>query len=143
MSWGSWGWDVLQSTVSAVSETTTLLCMLRTIWISLNNREVNDLAEAIDVPEEEMPREEPQNGELEEKAEKEESTPNTGFQYHSPILEALTTSASYLGTAIQVSGIECYQQLGERSRSGANYGCELRCLEGSGRRNCYNNSGCF
>lgn len=31
MSWGSWGWDVLQSTVSAVSETTTTLCT----WLSV------------------------------------------------------------------------------------------------------------
>eukprot|EP01127_Copromyxa_protea_P013281 TRINITY_DN355_c0_g1_i2.p1 TRINITY_DN355_c0_g1~~TRINITY_DN355_c0_g1_i2.p1 ORF type:complete len:476 (+),score=155.72 TRINITY_DN355_c0_g1_i2:2068-3495(+) len=93
MSWGSWGWDVLQNTVSAVSETTTIL--------------LNDLAEVIDVPEDEMPREEPEQ----EKKEQPETTAEEGttaFAYRSPILGALTAGATVLGNALQ-KGVEVVQ----------------------------------
>lgn len=70
------------------------------------------MADAIDVPEHEMQGDEANSSaevktsaEGREKEAATENGGNGGFAYHSPILDVLTTSASYLGTALQVRGV--------------------------------------
>eukprot|EP01127_Copromyxa_protea_P013284 TRINITY_DN355_c0_g2_i1.p1 TRINITY_DN355_c0_g2~~TRINITY_DN355_c0_g2_i1.p1 ORF type:complete len:297 (+),score=74.20 TRINITY_DN355_c0_g2_i1:2-892(+) len=116
MSWGAWGWDVLQNTVSAVSDTTNII--------------LNDLAEAIDTGEGEVTTTETDGtqdaktagteaqkaentGETTEQVQGEEvksevSAPTTGFVYRSPILGALTAGANLLGSALQ-KGVDVVQ----------------------------------
>jgi len=95
MSWGSWGWDVLSSTVAAVNETATDL--------------LNDLAEAIDVPEGEMPIEskelaEALDGEVVDgEAATTPKAPAEPIVYRSHVLDALSTGASFIGSAVSKS----------------------------------------
>eukprot|EP01127_Copromyxa_protea_P013280 TRINITY_DN355_c0_g1_i1.p1 TRINITY_DN355_c0_g1~~TRINITY_DN355_c0_g1_i1.p1 ORF type:complete len:488 (+),score=156.06 TRINITY_DN355_c0_g1_i1:2014-3477(+) len=105
MSWGSWGWDVLQNTVSAVSETTTILCTNFLFPCSFVFHFLFSFFSLL--AEDEMPREEPEQ----EKKEQPETTAEEGttaFAYRSPILGALTAGATVLGNALQ-KGVEVVQ----------------------------------